>query len=375
MNKVKLSTLFAITAMVGVGLSTPTAAASDYDSAMLTVLAAEFGTTPSQAAVRLDREQRLTAELDRLRAKGTQIDGAYFEGERLIVNTVAVGEAAAAGLTPRKSARGERALVRLSDQVVRTIGDDSAHVQSVGPDVAGDKVVVEVTDAASHSLVTKLSSIDGVTVKRGAKPLPQADVVPGRIMDMVPGTNCSLGFNGLRGTQKVVLTAGHCVRGNPDILDANGTHIGRGIAHRMPDFDMGLMSVDAEDTQRTYVDTRMNTTVRVTGMSRGPVGSAICKAGNTTGWTCGTITSYNNTVFYRGEVRQTGGLARATVCTEGGDSGGAYISGNTAQGMTSGGPVNGPDCGFNSGTRVQSYSFYQPIVDAANHYGVQLLTS
>lgn len=69
----------------------------------------------------------------------------------------------------------------------------------------------------------------------------------------------------------------------------------------------------------------------------------------------------------------TSGLAEATVCTEGGDSGGAYISGTVAQGMTSGGPISA-ECGWNQGEAAGSYSFYQPVVDAAEHYGVTLTT-
>ena len=42
--------------------------------------------------------------------------------------------------------------------------------------------------------------------------------------------------------------------------------------------------------------------------------------------------------------------------------------------MTSGGPI-GVDCGWNQGANAGSYSFYQPVVDAANYYGVTLLTS
>lgn len=377
MHKRRLFVLVSVAAAFGAGLTAPTHASPAYDPTMLTTLAGQLGTDIATAAMRLDRETKLSSALERLRAGGAAVDGAFFDGTgALVVNTSAADEAKAHGLTPRTSARGEQALIRLSDEVLQAIGNDTAQVESVGPDVAADRVVVRVTDAASPALIAKLSGFRGVTVETGAvKPVAQADVVPGRIMDLVPGTNCSLGFNGLRGTQKVLLTAGHCVEGNPRVLDANGTQIGRGIATRFPSVDMGLMQVDAEDTQRAYVDTRRGNNVRVSGMSKAPIGSAICKAGNTTGWTCGTITHYNQTVLYGGETVRTTGLARATVCTEGGDSGGAYISGTVAQGMTSGGPSFGPDCGWNSGSAVRSYSYYQPVVDAANHYGVRLLTS
>ncbi|GAA1344327.1 S1 family peptidase [Saccharothrix algeriensis] len=366
-------------AALGAALLVPTAsAAAEYDPAMLAALAADLGSTPREAAARLDRERAQAGALDDLRARGVQTDGAFFDRDgRLVVNTPDAAAASSAGLTPRAAVRGERALDALAARVERVIGADLAQVQAWGPDVVGDRVVVTVEPTATSALVAKLSAVPGVAVERGAaRPVPQADVVPGRIMDLVPGTNCSLGFPGTRNGAKVLLTAGHCVEGNPDVLDVNGTHIGKGVASRFPSYDMGLMAIDAEDTGRPYVDTRMGTAVAVRGMSKAAVGASICKAGNTTGWTCGRVSAYNQTVRYSGESTSTRGLARSTVCTEGGDSGGAYISGNSAQGMTSGGPSDGHDCGYNQGSNATgSYSYYQPVVDAANYYGVRLLTS
>jgi len=368
-----------VSAAISATLLAPTAtAAPDYDPAMLTALATQLGTDQQHAADRLDREQFLDSTLSSL---AVPTDGAFFDGTgTLVVNTPAAfaDQVRRAGLTPRTTARGERALTALAKRVEKVIGADVEQVQAWGPDLVADTVVVTVEPDATAQLRAKLTALDGVTVVTGTErgAVLHADVVPGRIMDLVPGTNCSLGFPGTRNGAKVLLTAGHCVEGNPDVLDANGTHIGKGIATRFPSVDMGLMSIAAEDTGRGYVDTQMGTTVAVRGLSKAAVGSTICKAGNTTGWTCGKISSYNQTVRYSGESTATTGLARSTVCTEGGDSGGAYISGNSAQGMTSGGPSNGIDCGFNQGANVTgSYSYYQPVVDAANYYGVTLTTS
>ncbi|ONI75073.1 peptidase S1 [Actinosynnema sp. ALI-1.44] len=352
-------------------------AAPQFDQAMVNAAAVQLGLSPARAAQRLDQEQRLSRTLADLQASGMPTDGAFFDSTgALVVTTSDAKRAKDAGLTPRAGVKGERALNDLSGRVQQAIGADKAQVQTWGPDVAIDRVVVTVEPTASDALVLRLSQMDGVVVETGsAKLVRNADVVPGRIMDLVPGTNCSLGFNGTRNGAKVLLTAGHCVEGNPDILDANGTHIGKGAGTRFPSVDMGIVKIDAEDTQRAYVDTRNGTTVRITGSSKAPVGTTICKAGNTTGWTCGKITHYNQSVQYSGESVTTTGLARSTVCTEGGDSGGAYISGNTAQGMTSGGPSNS-ECGYNQGANATGfYSFYQPVVDAANYYGVTLLTS
>ncbi|MFJ1767396.1 trypsin-like serine protease [Amycolatopsis sp. NPDC088138] len=55
------------------------------------------------------------------------------------------------------------------------------------------------------------------------------------------------------------------------------------------------------------------------------------------------------------------GMISTTVCVQGGDSGGPLFAGNTALGLTSGGSG---DCA--SGGQ----SFYQPVTEALNAYGV-----
>lgn len=365
------------------GLTGPATADStatgDYDATMLAVMADTFGTSTAQAAQRLDREASQDAALTALGSEGVAVDGAFYDGEQLVVH-VEPAQAAAAraqGLTPRTTGPGQSELTAAAAAVPQLAGADLAQVQSWGPDIETQSVVVTVAPTADPALAERLRA-QGLTVETGDAEgvAPTADVVPGQIMDLDPGTNCSLGYPGTTSDgDNVLLTAGHCVEGLPDILDRNGEHIGVGVDTRFatgaPSVDMGLMDIDDEDTGVGYVDTRNGSTVTVTGASAAPVGTAICKAGNTTGWTCGEIEGYNLTVNYGGTT-STSGLARASVCTEGGDSGGAYISGSTAQGMTSGGPV-GAECGFNGGD-VGSYSFYQPVVDAASYYGVTVTT-
>lgn len=63
------------------------------------------------------------------------------------------------------------------------------------------------------------------------------------------------------------------------------------------------------------------------------------------------------------------GLATSSVCVEGGDSGGAYISGNQARGMTSGGPIDQQCTG---GVYSRGSSYFQPLDDALSYYGLTL---
>jgi hypothetical protein len=354
------------------------------------VLGKSWGVSPAEAKVRLDAEHTEASALEAAKAYTANIDGAFFNASRQLVVNVHSAKAAetarAHGLTPRTVARGEKALAKLQTQV-QALADKSGslQVQSIGADLPTDRLQVVLQpgkqSAKTVALVKQLKALPGVDVSTNNTPLAMtADVIGGQIMDLVPGTNCSLGFSGTRNGNNVMLSAGHCVEGNPDVLNRYGVHLGKGIASRFrtgySSVDMGLMDIDSEDIGRGYIDNRNGQTTRVTGSSKAPIGTTICKAGNTTGWTCGRITHYNLTVTYGhpdGRTTRTSGLARSTVCTEGGDSGGAYISGTIAQGLTSGGPDDGHDCGFNQGSNATgSYSYYQPVVDAASYYGVTL---
>jgi hypothetical protein len=139
---------------------------------------------------------------------------------------------------------------------------------------------------------------------------------------------------------------------------------------------MGVALVDSDDSVATQVGTWGNgANIAVRGSKRAASGASLCKSGQTTGWTCGAVGSYNVSVTYKdehgGPDTVVTGLATSSVCTEGGDSGGAYISGNQAQGMTSGGPI-GQQCW---GTNSRGSSYFQPLDDALSYYGLTLNTN
>jgi hypothetical protein len=56
-------------------------------------------------------------------------------------------------------------------------------------------------------------------------------------------------------------------------------------------------------------------------------------------------------------------MSRTTVCAEPGDSGGPLYSGTTALGLTSGGSGNCSSGGV---------TYFQPVVEALNRYGVSV---
>lgn len=71
------------------------------------------------------------------------------------------------------------------------------------------------------------------------------------------------------------------------------------------------------------------------------VGAEACKSGSTSGWTCGTIQSAEETVTFNTGETVTGFIFDA--CMLGGDSGGSIVVGNYALGVNSGSNF-GPDC-------------------------------
>jgi streptogrisin C len=105
-------------------------------------------------------------------------------------------------------------------------------------------------------------------------------------------------------------------------------------------------------------------TIAVKGSQEAPVGAAICRSGSTTGLHCGTVGAKNSTVRYaEGSVS---GLTRTNVCAEPGDSGGSWISGDQAQGVTSGGSGN---------CRSGGTTFFQPVNPILSAFGLRLVTS
>jgi streptogrisin C len=108
-----------------------------------------------------------------------------------------------------------------------------------------------------------------------------------------------------------------------------------------------------------------NANVLVQGSNVAGIGASICRSGNTTGWRCGTLQATNITVNYSdGPVY---GLSKTSACANPGDSGGSVISGNQAQGVTSG--IAG---GCDSSA---PQTFFQPINPILSAYGLTLVTS
>ncbi|MFF8643996.1 S1 family peptidase [Streptomyces sp. NPDC015345] len=363
-----------------------------YQPEMVRALAASLGVSEAAATDRLDRQRIQQDKLAKLKKNGISEDGAFFDASgNLTVNAddrAGVTAIEKAGLDARVPVRGQEKLdeikARLDAAAVRRT---PAGITDWSVDLAADKVTVKVNSdrgAPAKAFLAKAAKYgSAVRIVRGGERLaPQAAIAPGSKMTINDTSGwCSVGYGARdRSGKQYLVTAGHCVADLPT-LRYGGVAFAKGTATRFAvgtrSVDMGVASINSGHSITTRVGTwGQASDVAVSGSRRAASGATICKSGATTGWTCGAIGSYNVSVTY---VDQNGGpdtvvtgLATSSVCTEGGDSGGAYISGNQAQGMTSGGPIR-QEC--TGGVNSRGSSYFQPLDDALSYYGLTLNTN
>jgi streptogrisin D len=321
------------------------------------------GAAPNGAAT-----QDVAATADRLtRALGAQGAGAYLDASgRLTVNVLGAGAAAqvrAAGATPRLVTRSLARLGRVQE-ALDAAGNAPAGA-SWGVDLASNTVLVSVPAGRGAAFVARARSF-GAAVRVERTPAVQTQAFYGGQAIYRGRSRCSAGFNTRSGSgRNYVLTAGHCTDLGGTWTTAGGQTIGPVAASSFPGNDYGAIRISDPATLDPRGGVLHNGAFRdITGASRVPVGSSACKTGSTTGTTCGTVQAYNVTVSYaEGTVY---GLTRTNICTQPGDSGGPLYAGSLAQGITSGGTIGGcSQAGFRS--------FFQPVDEALNSYGLTLL--
>ena len=175
----------------------------------------------------------------------------------------------------------------------------------------------------------------------------------------IGGGRCSIGFSVNGG----YVTAGHCGSAGQATSGYNQVAQGTFQASSFPGNDYSWVAVNSNWIPQPWVNNYSGGNVTVAGSTEAAVGAAICRSGSTTGWHCGSIQAKNQTVNYaQGTVY---GLTRTNVCAEPGDSGGSWLSGQQAQGVTSGGSGN---CSTGGTT------YFQPVNEILTAYSRQLVT-
>ncbi|AQA11071.1 S1 family peptidase [Streptomyces samsunensis] len=230
-------------------------------------------------------------------------------------------------------------------------------------DKATNKLVVTADSSVSQSEIAKIkntagTSADAIEVKRTSGKIQK--LISGGDAIYASSWRCSLGFN-VRNSSgaNYFVTAGHCTDGAGTWWSNSGhtTTIGPTAGSSFPTNDYGLVRYSGSVSPEGTVGSQ-----DITSAANPTVGQTVTRRGSTTGIHSGRVTALNATVNYgNGDIVY--GMIQTTVCAEPGDSGGPLYAGSTALGLTSGGSGN---C-TSGGT-----TFFQPVVEALNAYGVSV---
>ncbi|OXM51333.1 alpha-lytic protease prodomain-containing protein [Amycolatopsis alba] len=332
---------------------------------VLAALSRDLKISPEQAKLRLASEQRAAIADDTLKRQlGTSYGGSWLDTTGTTL-TVAVTDAAqadlvrAAGATPKTVARSAADL----DAAKLRLDAKSTKAPKTVPgwytDVLTNSVVVLANaggEAAAKSWAAE-SGVQADLVRIEAsteKPRALIDIIGGNAYTFGSG-RCSIGF----AVEGGFVTAGHCGTTGTRTSNPSGSVAGSSF----PGNDYAWVRADAGNTPRALVN-RYPGTVPVAGSTEAALNASVCRSGSTTGWHCGTILQKNASVTYpEGTIT---GLTRTNACAEPGDSGGSWISGDQAQGVTSGGSGN---C-TSGGT-----TYFQPISEILSVYSLRLTVS
>ncbi|MEU4065045.1 carbohydrate-binding protein [Streptomyces wedmorensis] len=354
-----------------VGTAAQTLGAASAQPELLLAMGRDLGLTRAQALNRLANEAEAGATAARLRQDlGGAFAGAWVDGAEagtLTVATTRPSDTAAIRATGARALlvpHGLTALERVKETIDRAATAE-APVRYV--DVRANVLVVEETKAGAGARLVRATGVPRElvrVVRATAAPRPLYDIRGGDAYYMGGGGRCSVGFAVTRGTTQGFATAGHCGRAGTTTSGFNQVAQGTFQGSVFPGNDMAWVAANSSWTSTPYVKGSGGTNVQVTGSVLQPVGASVCRSGSTTGWHCGTVQQHNTSVTYpEGTIT---GVTRTTVCAEPGDSGGSYISGSQAQGVTSGG----------SGTCTSGgTTFFQPLNPLLQNYGLTLRTT
>ncbi|CAL9588327.1 carbohydrate-binding protein [Streptomyces sp. enrichment culture] len=359
--------------------ATPSAAVSmGADQTSPEVLAAmqrDLGLSAPQAQRRLVNEAEAGAVAGRLGGTlGAHYAGAWVQGAESATLTVATTDPADASAI--RAAGAEARVVRHTlarlDAAKSALDRAAAHVNTHDVpvwyvDVRTNSVTVHAAKRAAAEALLKTAAVDRSLVRvetSAERPRALYDIRGGDAYYMGGGGRCSVGFAITKGTQHGFATAGHCGRVGTATSGFNQVAQGTFQGSSFPGRDMAWVAANSNWRSTPYVKGAGGQNVQVTGSTQAVVGASICRSGSTTGWHCGTVQQHNTSVTYpEGTVS---GVTRTSVCAEPGDSGGSYISGSQAQGVTSGGSGN---------CRTGGTTYHQPINPLLQAYALTLTTT
>ncbi|MFD3945483.1 S1 family peptidase [Streptomyces sp. NPDC058579] len=370
-----LSAFLLVATWGGAALAPTTAAAAapdpDASPGLIAAMQRDLGLTEQGARTRLAQEKAAFAvQPSAERAAGADFAGTWFDADsgRLTVAVTnrqkaeAVRKTGADARVVTHSAARLDAVKRRIDRLKAPAAVGSWHV-----DVRTNQVVVQVAaDRAAKAdvkaFLDRARAAGPVRVEKvNATPATFAAGTVGGDPYYTHQYRCSIGFSVYGG----FVTAGHCGTPGTFVRGWDGSDMGWFQGSSFPGDDMAWVSTGyGWWTVPVVIGWGQTSDRLVRGSWEAPVGSSICRSGSTTKWHCGTVLGKNETVNYDvGAVHQ---MTRTDVCAEGGDSGGSFITGDQAQGVTSGGWGN---CSSGGNT------WFQPVNEILGRYGLTLHTA
>jgi streptogrisin C len=336
---------------------------------MLAAMRRDLRLDDDQIARRLTTEAAASVVEQRLhRTLGDRFGGAWIPSgaTRLTVAVTSEADAAAVraeGAVPALVKRSARDLAAAQAKLDRNGKAAPDSVRGWYVDTAANSIVVTVKPGAEAQAraFAEDSGAGTVTVKTATEaPKPMYDTRGGDQYVINGNTLCSVGFSVAGG----FVTAGHCGGTGSPTLGFNNQAQGTFAGSSFPGNDYAWVRTNGNWVSQPWVNNYSGGNVLVAGSQEAAIGSSICRSGRTTGWRCGTLLGKNETINYaQGSVS---GLSRSNACAQPGDSGGSWISGNQAQGVTSGGSGN---C-TTGGTM-----WFQPVNEILSVYGLSLTTT
>ncbi len=355
----------AVAAVLATALGQQAVAAPSPDDAppktsMMKAMERDLGLTEAQAKARIaDEAKAARAERSLEKSLGADYAGSWYDAKQGTL-VVAVTDA-----TKADTVRAEGAQARTAQRSAATLdaymkkldarkASAPSTVAGWYVDVRANQVVLPTRDVAAAEAFAAKAGVPASAFEAEAAPERPQPLYQGGDAYYIGGARCSIGFAVTGG----FVSAGHCGTTGSTTSSPSGTFAGSSF----PGNDYAFIRSSASITGT--VNNYSGGSVAVRGSQDAAVGSSICRSGSTTGWRCGTIQARNSTVNYaEGAVY---GLIRTTACAEPGDSGGSAITGNQAQGVTSGGSGN---------CRTGGTTYFQPVNEILGAYGLTLKTS
>jgi streptogrisin C len=349
---------------------TPTATADSLSPGLSDAMAHDLGLTAAQAQVLVQKESAaMRSGPAAERAAGEAFGGSWFDQAKgkLVVGLTDQSKAAAVQATGVDTV--PVAVTARQLDTAKALVDKQkapADVHSWYADPRTGSVVITVGNHSSDvdAFIAEARKAGPVTVRTTNAARPQtfsAGTVGGDPYYINGNTRCSIGFS----VQGGFVSAGHCGGAGSNVVGWDGSQMGRFAGSSFPGNDYSYIQIgNGWWTAPVVLGWGQVSDQLVRGSWEAPVGSSVCRSGSTSHWHCGQILAKNETVNYQQGAFY--GATKTNVCAEPGDSGGSFITGDQAQGVTSGGWGN---CSSGGET------WFQPVNEILGVYGLSLVTA